>query len=46
MNNNNPYAYADSRLSKYSPLKRILFFDDFDEGINGWCTLMDNRNFL
>jgi len=36
--------YADPRLSKYNPLKRILFFDDFDEGVNGWCTLIGNYN--
>ena len=28
---------SDLRLSKYNPLPRILFFDDFDEGMNGWC---------
>ena len=42
--NTTHYPYADPRLSKYNPLKRILFFDDFDEGINGWCTLIGNYN--
>ena len=34
---------ADPRLSKYNPLSRILFFDDFDEGMNGWCELVGNH---
>ncbi len=34
---------ADVRLSKYSPLPRILYFDDFDEGMNGWCELVGNH---
>lgn len=34
---------ADLRLSKYNPLPRILFFDDFDEGVNGWCELIGNH---
>ena len=33
----------DVRLSKYSPLPRILYFDDFDEGMNGWCELVGNH---
>ncbi|MAE67386.1 MAG: hypothetical protein CMJ18_24260 [Phycisphaeraceae bacterium] len=35
---------ADPRLSKFNPLPRILFFDDFDEGINGWCELCGNHD--
>ena len=35
---------ADPRLSKFNPLPRILFHDDFDEGINGWCELLGNHN--
>lgn len=31
-------------LSKFSPLKSILFADDFDEGINGWCELIGNHD--
>ena len=31
-------------LSKYSPLKNILFADDFDEGVNGWCELIGNHD--
>jgi hypothetical protein len=30
-------------LEKYNPLDRILFHDDFDEGINGWCELVGNH---
>jgi hypothetical protein len=35
---------ADTRLSRYNPLPRILFFDDFDEGVNGWCELIGNHD--
>jgi hypothetical protein len=35
---------ADPRLSKFNPLPRILCFDDFDEGINGWCELVGNHD--
>ncbi len=34
---------SDPRLSKYNPLARILFYDDFDEGMNGWCELVGNH---
>ncbi len=33
----------DVRLGKYNPLSRILYFDDFDEGMNGWCELVGNH---
>ena len=33
---------ADARLSRYDPMSRILYFDDFDDGINGWTTLVGN----
>ena len=36
-------AASDVRLSKYNPLPRVLFFDDFDEGMNGWCELVGNH---
>jgi len=26
---------TNPRLSKFNPIGRILFFDDFDEGVNG-----------
>jgi len=35
---------ADPRLSRYNPLPRILFFDDFDEGVNGWTELIGNHD--
>jgi len=35
---------ADRRLSRFNPLGRILFFDDFDEGMNGWCELIGNHD--
>ena len=35
---------ADRGLSRYNPLDRILFFDDFDEGMNGWCELIGNHD--
>lgn len=34
---------ANPRLSKFNPLPRILAFDDFDEGVNGWCELIGNH---
>lgn len=34
----------DPRLARFNPLKRILVFDDFDEGINGWAELVSNHN--
>ena len=35
---------TDVRLSRFDPLPRILFFDDFDEGVNGWCELSGNHD--
>ena len=34
--------YADPRLSRFDPLERIYFYDDFDEGIRGWSELIGN----
>lgn len=34
--------HADPRLSKYDPLPRIFYFDDFDDGLQGWTPLMGN----
>lgn len=34
---------ADVRLSKFNPLRRILYFDDFDDGMQGWCELVGNH---
>lgn len=35
---------ADPRLSRFNPLRRILSFDDFDDGMNGWCELIGNHD--
>lgn len=35
---------ADPRLSKFNPLPRILFYDDFDEGVHGWAELIGNHD--
>ncbi len=35
---------ADPRLSKFSPLPRILAFDEFDSGTHGWSELLGNYN--
>jgi hypothetical protein len=37
-------AGVDARISRFNPLSRILVFDDFDEGINGWCELIGNHD--
>ncbi len=31
-------------LSRFRPLSRVLFHDDFDNGINGWAELQANHN--
>jgi len=36
-------AGLDERLGKFQPLSRILFHDDFDQGMNGWCELVGNH---
>ncbi len=33
---------ADPKLSRFSPLPRIMYFDDFDTGLNGWTALIGN----
>lgn len=35
---------ANPELSRFNPLPRIVFFDDFDNGINGWTELEANHN--
>ena len=35
---------SDPRLSKFNPLPRILFHDDFDEGTHGWAELIGNHD--
>jgi hypothetical protein len=34
--------YTDHRLSRFDPLERIVFFDDFDTGLNGWTKTAGN----
>lgn len=38
----NAYVLAQPALSRFQPMKRIIFFDDFDHGINGWTELIGN----
>ena len=33
---------ADPRLSRFDPLPRVIFYDDFDEGMHGWSELIGN----
>ncbi len=33
---------ANPALSRFDPLDRILFYDDFDTGLNGWIPLIGN----
>ncbi len=35
-------AVPDPRLSKFDPLSRIIFYDDFDQGMQGWSELIGN----
>ena len=35
-------SYPDPRLSRFEPLERVFYFDDFDEGYNGWTELIGN----
>lgn len=34
--------YMQTGLTKFDPLERIVFFDDFDNGVNGWTELIGN----
>lgn len=33
---------ADPHLSRFDPMRRILVYDDFDQGIQGWTSLIGN----
>lgn len=33
---------SDPTLSRFEPLERILFYDDFDHGLQGWTPLIGN----
>ena len=34
--------HSDSHLSRFDPLERILFYDDFNKGMQGWTGLVGN----
>ena len=34
--------HSDPRLSRFNPLERILFYDDFNQGMQGWTALIGN----
>ena len=34
---------TDRCTGRYNPLPRVLFYDDFDEGLNGWTELVSNH---
>jgi hypothetical protein len=36
------FLRADPHLSKFDPLGRIIFYDDFDQGMQGWMELIGN----
>ena len=33
---------ANPQMSRFDPLSRILFHDDFDRGLQGWVELIGN----
>jgi len=33
---------SDPHLSRFNPLSRIIFYDDFDRGLQGWTALIGN----
>ncbi len=35
-------SLTQPKMSRFDPLPRIIFFDDFDEGLNGWMELIGN----
>jgi hypothetical protein len=35
---------GNPEISRFRPLRRIVFYDDFDDGINGWAELESNHN--
>ena len=40
--NTNMFLQANPALSKFDPRNRIIFYDDFDQGIQGWTALIGN----
>jgi hypothetical protein len=39
---NNEDFRCHPKLSRFDPMRRIIFFDDFDEGLGGWTALIGN----
>jgi hypothetical protein len=39
-----PATASDPDLGRFNPLPRILCYDDFDRGVNGWAELQANHN--
>ena len=35
---------ADVRLTRFNPLQRVFFLDDFDQGFHGWGELIGNHD--
>ena len=35
-------VHGDPRLSRFDPMERVIYFDDFDQGMNGWTCLVGN----
>ena len=35
-------THGDPRLSRFDPMARVIYFDDFDRGLNGWTALVGN----
>ena len=33
---------VDTKLSRFDPLSRVITYDDFDSGLNGWTNLIGN----
>ena len=33
---------AHTTLSSFEPLQRLLFYDDFNDGVSGWGALIGN----
>ena len=36
------WRLSQPQISRFDPMKRIIFFDDFDNGIGGWTELIGN----
>ncbi len=36
------FMLAQPHISRFDPMRRIIFFDDFDNGLGGWTELIGN----